>query len=562
MPVTRSFMTMACAALLCVSCAAPRPDRAAQDCPAPPPPPPCAPTSFTTVLFDTSSARFPHWKISIVDGASGNGQQWGLMPAGRTATLLVDGDNAGLATYHTVTRTSVTSVDTVRASAAAPVMLTCVLPDRIMGDAAIHPATISNGTVTFGEPLGRPVNLDVYWDGHPVVVPASAQGSGIMVFASDRPGSYGGTDLWYTVRNGDAWSEPVNLGPAVNTPCDELSPSFTSDGRKMLFASAGHATAGGYDIFQAAVEHPRKDSIALSDVRNIGLPVNTAADELFPWMPSDSILYYGSSQRSGDFDVYVLHRVDRTMERRVKKDTLKDDRKKPEDIARREELAKKPRTTIKGRVVNEKTSEPVVDAEVTARDEASKQVLSSTRTDTAGDYTLSVPTDTPVEVSAQSGKLFYDRTVTTIPKEQANDTVRMEKPLHLPITLFLRVNFPTAIFDAPYQNTLDSNGTETSQTWQSALDMLVRNIELSGDQLQRLILIGHTDDVDTDVNNLKLGRQRVDFIIDQLVQRGVDRSLLEGRSAGERLKPDKRKGESLDQWRKRSRRVELVKILR
>jgi outer membrane protein OmpA-like peptidoglycan-associated protein len=59
---------------------------------------------------------------------------------------------------------------------------------------------------------------------------------------------------------------------------------------------------------------------------------------------------------------------------------------------------------------------------------------------------------------------------------------------------------------------------------------------------------------------MKLGKQRVDFVIDQLVQRGVPRALLEGRSAGERLKPTKRPNESQDLWRKRSRRVELVKV--
>jgi outer membrane protein OmpA-like peptidoglycan-associated protein len=79
--------------------------------------------------------------------------------------------------------------------------------------------------------------------------------------------------------------------------------------------------------------------------------------------------------------------------------------------------------------------------------------------------------------------------------------------------------------------------------------------------LRRLVLVGHTDDVGTDASNTKLGRQRVEFIIDELERRGVERSLMEGRSAGEQLLPTRRTGESEDTWRKRARRVELVKVL-
>jgi len=109
--------------------------------------------------------------------------------------------------------------------------------------------------------------------------------------------------------------------------------------------------------------------------------------------------------------------------------------------------------------------------------------------------------------------------------------------------------------------TLDSNGRETSQPWRSAIDLLAMNVRASGARLRRLILTGHTDDVDTDAANVELGRQRVDFVIDQLLQRGVPRGVLEGRSAGERELPARRPDESVEQWRKRARRVELVKVL-
>ena len=174
---------------------------------------------------------------------------------------------------------------------------------------------------------------------------------------------------------------------------------------------------------------------------------------------------------------------------------------------------------------------------------------------------LDVPVDTPVDVSASSSDLFYDAFQVKIPKEQQNDTIVRDAPLSLPITYILRVNFPTSMFDTPYENTLDSNGLETTQSWSAALDELASNVKSSVGKLKRLVLIGHTDDVDSDASNMKLGKQRVEFIMKKLAERGIPLDLMEGRSAGERLKPNRRPGESLDLWRKRCRRVELVKVL-
>ncbi|HCN04533.1 MAG TPA: hypothetical protein DIS79_02850, partial [Bacteroidetes bacterium] len=226
-----------------------------------------------------------------------------------------------------------------------------------------------------------------------------------------------------------------------------------------------------------------------------------------------------------------------------------------------ESLDTVPTATLTGTVLHEQTRQPVVDAEVTARDEQTDRVVSRTRTDTSGTYALDVPVGRDVEITAQSPDLFYDQTTINVPRDQARDTVRAKRELALPIRFNLRVNFPTSVFDNPYEHTLDSNGVETTETWQDALRQVALNVQSSGANLKKLVLIGHTDDVDTDASNLLLGERRVQFVMDRLVELGVDRSLLEGRSAGERLLPDKRRGEAVDQWRKRSRRVELVKVM-
>lgn len=488
------------------------------------------------------------WSIRWVDGANGPDNEWGLFPYGDVDLVLM-GFSPNRARYQGMRRLYVDTMRRTEIPPSSPPILLTVVPDgAVTGDAEIAWFEgMGNGEWGMVHHRGtvEPWNQQLAWDGHPTV----SSDSSVVVFASDRPGSIGGTDLWYSYRQNDRWSEPQLVSGPVNTPCDEISPRFAGDS-VIVFASAGHATVGGYDLFSARIIRNGTD-LRLDTPKNLGTPVNTPYDELFPIWVDSQTLYYASDQpkRKGadrkDFDLYVL--TSRTLYDPVKPAPLK-----PIPVDR---------ATVTGRVVNNETQKPVADADVTARDAESRDVVASTRTDTAGVYNLSIPVNTPVDVTAQAPDLFYDDVRLVIPDSAANDTIRLEEPLKLPITYVLRVNFPTAIYDDPYRHTLDSNGRETTQSWTEALDLLARNVELSKARLKRLVLIGHTDDVDTDESNMILGRNRVNFIMDELVARGIDRGLMEGRSAGETLLPERRPGESIDLWRKRARRVELVKVL-
>jgi outer membrane protein OmpA-like peptidoglycan-associated protein len=219
-----------------------------------------------------------------------------------------------------------------------------------------------------------------------------------------------------------------------------------------------------------------------------------------------------------------------------------------------------PLARLTGRVVNSQTQQPVADAEVVARESATRHIYSTARTDTNGQYTLSVPVSTPVQVTAQSDTLFYDSYTVVVPETAKNETVERTEPIALSRSCFLRVNFPTSEWGNPYGTTLDSNGMETDRAWQTELDELAENVTSAASTVRKIVLVGHTDDVDTDESNLVLGSQRVNFVIDKLVERGVPRTILEGRSEGEIKLLERRKGESIETWRKRCRRVELMKV--
>ena len=75
-----------------------------------------------------------------------------------------------------------------------------------------------------------------------------------LIFASDRPGGFGGLDLYISKKvNGD-WGPPVNLGPEINTPFNEDRPFLINNGKILFFSSQGHTTMGGYDLFRSELQ--------------------------------------------------------------------------------------------------------------------------------------------------------------------------------------------------------------------------------------------------------------------------------------------------------------------
>lgn len=513
--------------------------------PPPPPPPTCAalPVKDSAGLFklDTVTPTIPHVRYYVferVQGASSNLQEYGLLPVenNEERCLLIRGADMKSAWYVASSKTGPSSIAIAPWDGAETSMLLSRIVDHgNHRDGAIVQGIIDGSTVdTDSASIGCDDSLA--WDGHPALSPNRDW----IVFASNRSGSLNSTDLWYARRYTDGSVGPARPLAGTNTYCDELSPSFLPQtSMTLMFSSSGHTTFGGYDAFAAEVFEDG-DSLIARNVANLGAPINTSADEIFPSMSPNGVdLYVASNRNNGresyrkDFDVFVAY----------------------QQISGEGPVAK-----LTGRVVNSQTQQPVVDAEVTARSSSTRRVFSSTRTDSAGSYSIDVPVSTPVQITAQSDTLFYDSYSVEIPKDSANSIIVRTEPITLSKSLTLRMNFPTAEFNNPYPRTLDSNGIETARTWQLDIDELAQNVLSGSTKIKKISLVGHTDDVDTDESNVVLGKQRVEFVIERLVERGVPRSILEGSSQGEQQLLKRRKDETIDSWRKRCRRVELTKV--
>lgn len=150
-------------------------------------------------------------------------------------------------------------------------------------------------------PLPEPIN-STYNETHASL---SSDGSSIW-FSSDRPGGYGGKDIYVSYLLPDGyWGDPLNAGSNINTPLDEESPFIHPEGNTLYFSSEGHLSMGGYDIFKSE----RDETGVWSKAKNIGYPINTPDDDIFYLPTPDAQRVYYSSRQTGGMgasDIYII----------------------------------------------------------------------------------------------------------------------------------------------------------------------------------------------------------------------------------------------------------------
>jgi hypothetical protein len=187
---------------------------------------------------------------------------------------------------------------------------------------------LSNGNILISN------NIDGKWsDPVPVKFPINDENSTVtslsispdlntIYFASDRPGGYGGKDIYRITHMPDSsWSKPMNLGPTINTPYDEESPFIHPDGITLYFSSKGHKNMGGYDIFKSV----KDDNGDWSAPENLGYPINSVLDDLYFIATYDGKTIYLSSNRedgNGGMDIYKGEIVDPQTSRMILKGTV------------------------------------------------------------------------------------------------------------------------------------------------------------------------------------------------------------------------------------------------
>ncbi len=166
----------------------------------------------------------------------------------------------------------------------------------------IYVAKFKDGKWKAPKPLPEPVNTKKYFE--PSVC-ESPDGK-YLFFVSDRPGGYGGLDIYMCEKQADGtWGEPKNLGPTINTPYNEDAPLLLGDSKTFYFSSDNPKSMGGFDVFQCEW----KGGTDFTEPENLGYPINTTGDDIYVMLTQDQKYLYIASERAsgyGEKDIFVI----------------------------------------------------------------------------------------------------------------------------------------------------------------------------------------------------------------------------------------------------------------
>jgi outer membrane protein OmpA-like peptidoglycan-associated protein len=126
-----------------------------------------------------------------------------------------------------------------------------------------------------------------------------------IYFASNRPGGYGGFDIYVSKRNENGtWGSAENLGPQINTTANEDAPFIHPNNKLLFFTTDGHNGMGGNDIYKSEMTES-----GWSKPKNMGYPINTIANDNYFTLIADGTRGYFSSDRKGGLggqDIFVM----------------------------------------------------------------------------------------------------------------------------------------------------------------------------------------------------------------------------------------------------------------
>jgi tetratricopeptide (TPR) repeat protein len=378
--------------------------------------------------------------------------------------------------------------------------------EDIMGHCDIWQAQIDGTDILEVGSLGGFSNSPV-WESQAAI---SCDGS-TLFFASNREGGHGGTDLWRTIRLPDgSWSDPVNLGPKINTPKDEEAPFITNDGQMLYFSSTGHKSMGEQDIFMSRMSNNGDWGTPV----NLGPPINSPFRELGFFLSADGLTGYFASNRVGGFGGMDIYRF-----------------KLPE------QLFSNPITFVEGHVKDSIISTPI---ETTVRiagrpvvptDEDGRFFLCVNAGDTLNirvthkDYH---PYERSFPIPNWDNRSFYQTDILLDPLFSFIKNIEEEKKDSTSEGKELKVA-------QQYNHTVyfDINKHELSPSESNDLDDFIGEIE--DKDIQRVEIIGFTDSSGSDLYNLRLSERRAKKVALYLLESSVivDQIYMEGKGKGQ-----------------------------
>jgi len=342
-----------------------------------------------------------------------------------------------------------------------------------------------------------------------------------MFFVSNREGTIGGMDIFYSKQNEKGkWEEPVNMGPAINTIYDEEAVYWHPKEDKVYFSSKGHNSMGGFDIFMIERNHEKM----WSNPVNLGYPVNSPSDDIFFKIDENNKQAYFASVRDiglGGKDIYKIIFLGEEKELKLTSDDilLAWNYKPIPDLFYHMPTELKVDTSLfmVGFITNSKTGEPVQLAKIEVIDIEQSKVIATGLADTSGAYQVKIPKkkDYGIELTAKD-YLFFVEMVYLSQKDVVDSKVTANFQMNK-IDVGAKMILNNIFFETNKATLKPESTTELERV----ATLLIENPTI------RLEISGHTDNVGSYRANQKLSEQRAKSVVDYLISKGVAQDRLE-----------------------------------
>ncbi len=325
-----------------------------------------------------------------------------------------------------------------------------------------------------------PFNNPAYSVGHPAI---STSGD-TLVFTSDMPGGFGSTDLYMSTRKNGKWNTPVNMGSQVNTSGKDEFPFITGNSfqpRFLVFASTGHNSMGGFDLFYKKLNDPN------GEVFQFPAPINSTSDDFAMSLPEHVEYGYITSNRpgTGNDDIYKV-----TFDK---------------DIDYLQEVV----------VVNSKTRKPIPGAMVNFCDKKSGM--------TGIDGMISQLFKKNSVCNTTASALGYKDNKLTISIGTPKAGVILRDTIQLEMVVNEKIVLKNIYYDFDRWDILPESAIE--------LDRLVSFTKENPEM--KVELGSHTDARGSQQYNLRLSELRAQAAVNYIVSKGIDKSNVKGIGYGE-----------------------------
>ncbi|UII28425.1 OmpA family protein [Fulvivirga maritima] len=309
----------------------------------------------------------------------------------------------------------------------------------------------------------------------------------VLLMSVMRDDSYGARDIYVSfIKEDSTWTEPLNISNKVNTAGEEESPFLAADDKTLYFSSNGYSGFGGSDIFVTK----RLDDTWTnwSEPENLGPSINSQYEDLFFNIPGNSdFAYYSQGVSEEDLDIF-----------RVALPVFK----RPEPVI-----------TVRGKLLNSKTKEPVGAKIVYERLSDGKEIgMHETNAET-GNYEILLPAGELYGVRADAkGYLTQSENIDLREYEEGDPQEVDDKDIFMvPIEKESTITLKNVFFDW-------DKAVVKSESYPE-LDRLVKLMKEK--PALEVRISGHTDNTGDKQYNMSLSQRRATAVHDYLAQKGI-----------------------------------------